>query len=153
MFGNNWKPLWLYLPKFSQTAMTDETIIANIERLREETGLSQDAVAIRIGISRNTYGNIVRGKTRILNENLQPLAEVFGVSIEEMLLGYKPCTPSSMILKDNDNHQEQLHRLTEDYERRLSEDRVKIEGQAKQLDTLEKYVKTLQDMVALLQKK
>lgn len=133
--------------------MTDESIIANIERLREESGMSQDAVAIKIGKARNTYGNIVRGKTRILNENIQALADVFGVSVEEILLGYKPVNPSSHTLRDNDNHQEQLHRLTEDYERRLSEARLTIEGQAKQIATLEDYVKTLQDMVALLQKK
>ena len=133
--------------------MTDESIIKNIERLREERGMSQDAVAIKIGKARNTYGNIVRGKTRILNENLQALADVFGVSVEEILLGYKPSDPSSLTLKDNDNHREQMHKLTEDYERRLSEDRLKIEAQATQIATLDSYVKTLKDMVALLQKK
>ncbi|MDO5321968.1 MAG: helix-turn-helix domain-containing protein [Bacteroidia bacterium] len=133
--------------------MTDESIIKNIERFREERGMSQDMVAIKIGKARNTYGNIVRGKTKILNENLQALADVFGVSVEEILLGYKPGDPSSLTLGDNDNHREQMHQLTEDYERRLSEDRLKIEAQAKQIITLENYVKTLQDMVALLQKK
>lgn len=133
--------------------MTDESIIKNIEHLREERGMSQDLVAIKIGKSRNTYGNIVRGKTKILNENLQALADVFEVSVEEILLGYKPSAPSSHTLRDNDNHREQMHQLTEDYERRLSEARLKIEGQTKQIVTLENYVKTLQDMVALLQKK
>lgn len=128
--------------------MTDESVIRNIERLRVERGMSQERVAAMIGKTRNTYGNLVGGKTRILNENLQPLSKVFDVSVEELVLGYKP-----QDTREPDKHAEQIRSLTAHYEDLLAKEREKSADLQDKVDTLKGYVKTLQDMVALLQNK
>lgn len=133
--------------------MTNESIIRQLERLRNEKGLSQEQVSGIIGTCRNTYGNLVRGKTKILNENLPALAELYGVSVEEILLGYKPVDPSSNTLRDNNNFQEQKQALIDDYEKRLAVDRELLAQKDKVIASHETTIHTLEGMVSMLQKK
>ena len=48
--------------------MDDATIKNNLEKKRNELGLSQTEMARRLEISLNAYRKLEKGKTRILND-------------------------------------------------------------------------------------
>jgi len=68
----------------------DQIIKANLARLRKLTGMSQIDFAKAVGIEANTYWNLEKGKTTIVNENLDLLADYYNVSVEKLILGYEP---------------------------------------------------------------
>ena len=68
----------------------DHIIKENLARLRKLTGMSQIDFAKAVGIEPNTYWNLAKGKTTIVNENLDLLADYYKVSVEKLILGYEP---------------------------------------------------------------
>lgn len=68
----------------------DLIIKKNLARLRKLTGMSQIDFAKAVGIEPNTYWNLEKGKTTIVNENLDLLADYYKVSVEKLILGYEP---------------------------------------------------------------
>lgn len=68
----------------------DHIIKENLARLRKLTGMSQIDFAKAVGIEPNTYWNLEKGKTTIVNENLDLLADYYNVSVEKLILGYEP---------------------------------------------------------------
>ena len=68
----------------------DHIIKENLARLRKLTGMSQIDFAKAVGIEPNTYWNPEKGKTTIVNENLDLLADYYKVSVEKLILGYEP---------------------------------------------------------------
>lgn len=68
----------------------DHIIKENLARLRKLTGMSQIDFAKTVGIEPNTYWNLEKGKTTIVNENLDLLADYYKVSVEKLILGYEP---------------------------------------------------------------
>ncbi|MBP5549794.1 MAG: helix-turn-helix transcriptional regulator [Bacteroidales bacterium] len=68
----------------------DHIIKENLARLRKLTGMSQIDFAKAVGIEPNTYWNLEKGKTTIVNENLDLLADYYKVSVEKLILGYEP---------------------------------------------------------------
>ena len=70
--------------------MDEKTVKQTLLRLRKENRYSQLKIANLLGISRNAYRNLECGGTRIVNENIEKVAELTGTTKEEILLGYKP---------------------------------------------------------------
>ena len=68
----------------------DHIIKEHLARLRKLTGMSQIDFAKAVGIEPNTYWNLEKGKTTIVNENLDLLADYYKVSVEKLILGYEP---------------------------------------------------------------
>ncbi len=58
---------------------------ANIVALRTERGLTQEALALRSGISRNVLIDVERGRRGLLYERLFDLAEALDVSVAALL--------------------------------------------------------------------
>ena len=54
--------------------------------MREKKDMSQQAVALEIGVERSTVAQWDRGKSRPRAELLPKLAKLFGCSIEELLV-------------------------------------------------------------------
>jgi len=61
-----------------------------IKELRIKKGLSQIEVAGKIGISRSSYIKFEQGKTELSLSEAAKLADMFGISLEEMKTGLKP---------------------------------------------------------------
>ena len=61
-----------------------------IRELRVKKGLSQIEVAKKIGISRSSYIKFEQGKTELSLSEAAKLADMFGISLEEMKTGLKP---------------------------------------------------------------
>lgn len=70
--------------------MDDKTIKGNLEKKRNELGLSQTEMARRLEISLNAYRKLEKGKTKILNEHVGRFAEEAGVSVAELVNGFEP---------------------------------------------------------------
>ena len=58
---------------------------ANIVALRTERGLTQEALALRSGISRNVLIDVEHGRRGLLYERLFDLAEALEVSVTALL--------------------------------------------------------------------
>ncbi|MDR2114509.1 MAG: helix-turn-helix domain-containing protein [Bifidobacteriaceae bacterium] len=56
-----------------------------IRSLREEVGLSQEALALESGVSRNMLIQVEWGRRGILTERLGDIAEVLGVTAADLL--------------------------------------------------------------------
>ena len=67
--------------------MDNASIKENIFRIRTEKGLSQDEMARKLGVVRNTYRKIEKGDIRLISGHVSELAEIFGISEEELILG------------------------------------------------------------------
>lgn len=111
--------------------MDNHSIKDNIRRIRKTRKLTQEDVALRLGISLTAYRDLERGSTAILNGNLSRLAEEFETSPEELVLGYKPSQQASRILED----------VKGQY-------RSKVGLLEKQVEDLEKLVRTLEETIA-----
>lgn len=71
--------------------MDNDSIKVNIVRKRTEEGISQDEMARRLRISRNTYRSIEKGTAKVISERLNEIASSLNTSAEELVLGYKTC--------------------------------------------------------------
>lgn len=67
--------------------------IETIKKLRTEKSLSQEEVATAIDVSRPTYAAIEAGKQSLDVEEAKKLASLFGIGIDELLLGASPDLP------------------------------------------------------------
>ncbi len=72
----------------------------NLRAARIASGLSQAAVAGILGISVPAYQRLEKGKTHLLNEHYQQCAEIFGISLAELINGFKPVRNADAILTD-----------------------------------------------------
>ena len=111
--------------------MDNHSIKDNIRRIRKNRKLTQEDVALRLGISLTAYRDLERGNTAMMNGNIQRLAEEFETSPEEIVLGYKPSQQAVKILEE----------MTGRYQSRVT----LLE---KQVEDLEKLVKTLEETIA-----
>lgn len=72
----------------------------NLRAARIASGLSQAAVADILGISVPAYQRLEKGKTHLLNEHYQQCAEIFGISLAELINGFKPVRNADAVLTD-----------------------------------------------------
>lgn len=97
--------------------MKEKTFHTNIRRRRESLGLSQEELAEAIGVSRNSYINLERGRINLFSKTLSKLAEYWHTSEEEILTGYRV---EDFELSDSDSIREKLHTTIDEYEARIS---------------------------------
>lgn len=105
--------------------MDDKAIIARINAQLRNSGMTQDEAALKLGLSRNAFGNILRGKTKNFYKHLPAIAELFGVSEESLV---SPEGESlSALLKEADKWEEQRQELVRFYEDKIAELQKTIE--------------------------
>lgn len=131
--------------------MDKSTAKENIRKARIDLKMSQSELASKMGISRTAYRNLEKGETRIFNSHLSTLAEITGKSEEELVLGYVPRHHADE-LRELTSLRERNESLVEDYERRLAEARETIEAKNTLIKSLENHIRTLEEMVALMER-
>ncbi len=57
----------------------------SLRKIRELKGLKQETVAKKLGLTTNGYGKIERGESTLNLERLNQIADVFGVSTNDIL--------------------------------------------------------------------
>ena len=61
-------------------------LAANMRRMRYERQLSQEALADKAGIHRNYVGGIERQERNVGLDNLEKIANAFGVTVSQLLV-------------------------------------------------------------------
>ena len=131
----------------------DSSIKHTIYFRRRMLGISQDEMASRLGIDRNTYGNLETGKTRIINRHMHAIAEQLGSSLEELLLGYQPVDPETIMHEGDLTYDAKVQTLITGYETQLEADAVRIEQQRKRIVELEADLQDKTDLITFQKEK
>jgi transcriptional regulator with XRE-family HTH domain len=63
---------------------------ARVARVRKERGMTQQGLAERLGVPQQTYAHYEVGRARVPASMLPELAEIFDLSIDELLTGQAP---------------------------------------------------------------
>jgi transcriptional regulator with XRE-family HTH domain len=79
-----------------------------IQEQRKKRGLTQEFLALRLGISRPTYMQIERGERELVVSEAKKLAGIFDLSLEDFLAGKKAIKPEVRI--KNRKKSQQKHR-------------------------------------------
>ena len=74
------------------------SISDNLQKLRKNHELSQEKMAEMLNMSKNGYGKLERGESRITIEHLQQIAQVFNVDVADLL---KEDRDFTLLLGDN----------------------------------------------------
>ena len=70
-----------------------------LKSLRQKSGVSQEFLAKKIGVSRPTYMQIESGARKMLVEEAQKLSRFFCLSLEDFLAGKENPTPKVKLEK------------------------------------------------------
>ena len=132
--------------------MDNESIKKNLMKIRLEHNMSQEEMADVLGVARNTYRNIEKGKTRLLSDTVMKVAEWAGKTPEEVALGFFPSEPGSASLKDaRERYNNQVKTLSDQYEAKvevLTKEIILLKDLVKEKDD---NIRSLKTIVALLQ--
>lgn len=74
------------------------SIADNLQKLRKLNDLSQEQMAEMLNMSKNGYGKLERGESKITVEHLQHIANVFNIDIADLL---KEDRKFSLLIGDN----------------------------------------------------
>jgi transcriptional regulator with XRE-family HTH domain len=80
--------------------MDNLTIKDNIRKIRKARRLTQEEMAMQLGISVTAYRDLERGSTSILNSNIYRIADLLGTPTEEIVLGYMPSQAEGVTLQE-----------------------------------------------------
>ena len=80
--------------------MDNISIKDNIRKIRKAHKLTQEEMALQLGISITAYRDLEKGNTSILNGNVVKIAELLDTPTEELVLGYRPSQIESANLQE-----------------------------------------------------
>ena len=106
----------------------------NLRAARIASGLSQAAVAGIRGSSVPAYQRLEKGKTHLLNEHYQQCAEIFGISLAELINGFKPVRNADAILTDM--RESYGRKIKEQESGHLTEIRLREQEMERMIDSL-----------------
>lgn len=123
--------------------MDNSSIKQNIRKTRESRKLTQGETALRLGMSLSSYRDFEKGETAVVNYNLQKVADLFEISTEELVLGYRPAQLSGPALED----------VRKDYTSRISVLEKRIEDLEKLVSSHAETIRTKDEIISMLRKK
>ncbi|MBR6053966.1 MAG: helix-turn-helix domain-containing protein [Bacteroidales bacterium] len=126
----------------------------NITRAREKSGFTQKAVAESLGISRTAYSKIEKGPTKILGRRIGKIAEVLGVSLDELLLGYIPDPDSAGRLEqERADYGLKKASLVAGYEEKLEAGSREKAALMALVESLKETIRNQEDIIAMLRRR
>lgn len=134
--------------------MNNDTVKKNLENIRLNKKLSQEEMANVLGVARNTYRNIEKGRTKLISDTVMKVAEWAEITPEEVVLGYVPLDEKDSVLKETrERLNDRIRALTEEYEAKLERQRTEIEFLRELNKEKDNNIRTLKSWVAILEKK
>ena len=121
----------------------------NIRKARMKKGLSQQEVADALDITRVAYANLEKGRVRIVNEHVSALASLLGISLEELLLGYRPDKEAAQRLQETESEYDaRFRKLRDEYDGRMDGKSAELAAtQKKTIDTQESIIQMLRSRI------
>lgn len=96
--------------------MDNTTIKDNIRKIRKARRMTQEEMAMQLGISITAYRDLEKGNTSILNSNVYRIADLLDTPAEEIVLGYRPSQAEGTTLQEM---QQEYSGRVENLERRI----------------------------------
>lgn len=122
--------------------MDNISIKNNIMQIRKARKLTQETMALSLGMSLTAYRDFERGKTSVMNVNVLKIADLLDISAEELILGYTP----------NQAKNNKTDDLIKDYSNRINEQEQRISDLEKLVDSLQEVVSTKNEIITMLKK-
>ena len=122
--------------------MDNISIKDNIRKIRKAHKLTQEEMALRLGISITAYRDLEKGNTSILNGNVVKIAQLLDTPTEELVLGYRPSQIESASLQEVQaeygNKINALERRIKDLEKLVASNEEIIRGKNEIISMLKK---------------
>lgn len=126
--------------------MDDKAIIAKINELLSQSGLSREKAALAMGISRTTLYSVISGSTKNVYQYIPAFAKLFGVSEVSLVF---PDLDLQTLLRESDNWQEQRTQLIQEYEDRISQLKKENEEKDKKLREKNEHIAVLSKLCSM----
>lgn len=123
--------------------MDNNSIKDNIRKLRKQRRLTQEEMALQLGISLTAYRDFEKGKTSILHCNLMKIASLLNTPTEEVLLGYKPSQIEGTKLED----------VEEEYNGKIAILETRIVDLEKLVHSKEETIRNMDEIILMLKQK
>ena len=123
--------------------MDNRSIKENIRRIRKSRKMTQEDMAARLDISLTAYRDLERGSTNIMNANIIRIAELLEISVEELILGYRPVQAKGIQVED----------VRAEYGGQITVMEKRISDLEKLVSSLEETIITKNEIISMLKKK
>ena len=123
--------------------MDNTTIKDNIRRIRKTRKLTQEEMALRLGISITAYRDLEKGNTSILNSNVYKIADLLDTPAEEIVLGYRPSQIEGASLKE----------MQQEYSGKIESLKRRIHDLEKLVLSLEETIGSKNEIISMLKKR
>ena len=123
--------------------MDNRSIKNNICKSRKEKKITQQQMAERLGISRNSYRKIESGNTVLVNDHVMHIASLLDKTPDEIVLGYSASEDSGKLLEE----------MNVEYARKIDELNGTISFLRERVRLLEDLVRTKDEIISMLKKK
>jgi transcriptional regulator with XRE-family HTH domain len=122
--------------------MDNISIKNNIMKIRKARKITQESMALSLGMSLTAYRDFERGKTSVMNMNVLKIASLLNIPAEELVLGYRPH-------QINDSANENL---LKEYANRINEQERRIADLEILVESLQDAVSSKNEIIAMLKK-
>lgn len=135
--------------------INDEQIRKNIRDRRKSLKIPITQFADRIGINRNTYSNIEKGPTHMINEHMEDIAKELKTTVDELIIGFVPGDPEKdPVLREKiREYDNQAISMARSYVHKIEEDALRIEQLVKRVKELEDALQDKTELNAFLKEK
>lgn len=122
--------------------MDNISIKNNIMKIRKARKITQESMALSLGMSLTAYRDFERGKTSVMNMNVLKIASLLNIPAEELVLGYRPHQ-----INDSTNEN-----LLKEYANRINEQERRIADLEILVESLQDAVSSKNEIIAMLKK-
>ena len=123
--------------------MDNSSIKDNIRKIRKSKKLTQEEMALQMGISLTAYRDFEKGSTSILNGYLHRIASLLDTSAEEIVLGYRPSQIEGDSLQD----------VQEEYSGKIVVLERRITDLEKLVESYEETIRSKNEIISMLKKR
>lgn len=146
---NTFYPIYLRATSLSLYSMTESEIKENIEKIRKERKITQQQMADLLNVDRNTYRNIEKGRSKIINPKLYNIAGILGISIKDI------CTDNyfserEKLKEDEKLYSKKLHDMEAEYKVTIELLQKENADLKKKLSNYEEWLKDKDSIISFL---
>lgn len=123
--------------------MDNASIKDNIRKIRKARKLTQEAIALQMGISLTAYRDLEKGDTAIVNGNLMKIAALLDTPPEEIVLGYRPAQTEGI----------NIQKMQEEYSGKIDTLLKRISDLEKLVSSQEETIQSKNEIISMLKKK